>query len=97
MAIAGGVVILIMLVDYISQIFNIFNIIVEKTGLSSNLFRTILKIIGIGYLTEFAANICADAGTASLSDKILLAGKIVIFAMSAPILVNIVDIVVGLL
>ena len=94
---AGGVVILLMVVDYVAQIFDVFKVIIDKTGLTSNLFSIVLKIVGVGYLTEFAANICSDTGCNSLSDKILLAGKILILVMSLPIVTNIVEIVVGLL
>ena len=79
---AGGVVILLMLVDYINQIFDVLNYIVEKTKLSPGLFSIVLKIIGIGYLTEFTANICNDSGSSSLANKILLAGKIIILIIS---------------
>lgn len=95
--IAGGVVILLMVVDYVVQIFDVFKVIIDKTGLTSNLFSIVLKIVGVGYLTEFAANICSDTGCNSLADKILLAGKILILVMSLPIVTNIVEIVVGLL
>ncbi len=96
-SIAGGVVILLMVVDYVAQIFDVFKVVMNKTGLPSNLFSIVLKIVGIGYLTEFAANICSDAGSNSLADKILLAGKIMILFMSLPIITNIIDIVVELL
>ena len=95
--IAGGVVILLMVVDYVAQIFDVFKVIIDKTGLTSNLFSIVLKIVGVGYLTEFAANICSDTGCNSLADKILLAGKILILVMSLPIVTNIVEIVVSLL
>ncbi len=96
-SIAGGVVILLMVVDYVGQIFDVFKVVMNKTGLPSNLFSIVLKIVGIGYLTEFAGNICSDAGSNSLADKILLAGKIMILFMSLPIITNIIDIVVDLL
>ena len=95
--IAGGVVILLMVVDYVAQIFDVFKVVMDKTGLSSSLFSIVLKIVGVGYLTEFAANICADTGSNSLAEKILFAGKIIILFMSLPIVTNIVEIVVGLL
>jgi len=94
---AGGIVILLMLVDYINQVFDVLNYIVEKTNLSPGLFSIVLKIIGIGYLTEFTANICTDAGSSSIASKVLLAGKIIILVMSLPILTNIIDIIVGIL
>lgn len=96
-AIAGGVIILLMLIDYLEQIVGVFQTIVEKTNLSPSILSTILKIIGVGYLTEFTSNICTDSGSSSLAGKVLLAGKIIILVMSLPILTNIIDIVVGIL
>ena len=96
-AIAGGVIILLMLIDYLEQIVGVFQTIVEKTNLSPTILSTILKIIGVGYLTEFTSNICTDSGSSSLAGKVLLAGKIIILVMSLPILTNIIDIVVGIL
>ena len=95
--VCGGVLLLLMTVDYITQIIGFFKVIVEKTGLSSSLFGIIIKIIGIGYLTEFTANLCSDSGMSGLGDKVLLAGKLMIFVMSLPVIYNIIDIVVGLL
>ena len=95
--VCGGVLLLLMTVDYLTQIIDVFNLIVQKTGLSSNLFSIIIKIIGIGYLTEFTANMCSDAGMSGLGDKVLLAGKLMIFVMSLPIIYNIIEIIVELL
>lgn len=96
-ALCGGIVILSMTIDYLADILSVFNTVIEKTGLSSKLFGTILKIIGIGYITEWTANICADTGLNSLADKILLAGKLLIFVFSLPIITNIIDIITQLL
>lgn len=96
-AMAGGVIILLMLVDYIEQIFTTLNYIVEKTKISPGLFSIVLKIIGIGYLAEFTANICSDSGSSSLANKVLFAGKIIILIMSLPILTNVIEIIVGIL
>jgi len=93
----GGILILLMLVEYLNQVFDVINYIIEKTNLTPGLFGIVLKIIGIGYLTEFTANICTDAGSSSLAGKVLLAGKIVILVMSLPILTNIIEIIVGIL
>jgi stage III sporulation protein AD len=94
---AGGIIILLMLIDYINQIFQVLNYIVEKTNLSPGLFGIVLKIIGIGYLTEFTANICSDSDSTSLANKVLLAGKIIILVMALPILTNIIDIIIDIL
>ncbi len=95
--ISGGIIMLLMLVQSLTSIFSAFNSIVEKSGLTSGLFTTILKIIGVGYITEFSANLCADSGASSIADKILLAGKIIILVLALPIVTNIIDIISGLL
>ena len=96
-AISGGVVILLFLIDYLEQILGAFNGLIEKTNLSPSLFSTILKIIGIGYLTEFTANICSDSGISSLASKVELAGKVIILFMALPIITNLIDIIMGIL
>ena len=94
---AGGIIIVFMIVDSVSSIFDGIRSVIEKTGVSSSLFSLVLKIVGVGYLTEFAGNICSDCGQSSLADKILLGGKVIILAMSMPIITNIIEIIVGLL
>ena len=96
-ALCGGLIVLSMVVDYLVDIIAIFNSVVQKTGLNSSLFASILKIIGIGYITEWTSNICSDTGLNSLADKILLAGKILIFVCSLPIITSIIEIITQLL
>lgn len=96
-AISGGVVILLFLINYLEQIIGVFSSIIEKANISTSLFTTILKIIGIGYLVEFTSNICIDSGNSSLASKVTLAGKIIILFLSLPIITNLIDIIVGIL
>ena len=96
-AIAGGLVILFLILDYVSDIFEVFKNIISTTGVSSELYKILIKIIGIGYLIKFAVGVCNDTGNSSLGDKILLGGKIVIMVMALPIVTNILQIIMGLL
>jgi len=95
--VAGGIIIILMVVNQLTSVLQIFKTIAEKSGLSIQIFGSVLKIVGIGYITEFAASICNDSGSSSLADKILLAGKIIILVVSLPIITNIISIVAGLL
>ena len=96
-AIAGGVVILLFILNYLGDILSVFQGIINKTGLSPSLFSTILKIIGIGYLTEFTANLCNDSGNSSLATKVGLAGKVIILFISLPIITNLIEIILEIL
>ncbi len=59
--------------------------------------ETILKIIGIAYIAEFAAQISKDAGLGSIAAKIELAGKVLILAMAVPILTVLIETIIGLI
>ena len=47
---------------------------------------TLLKMVGITYVAEFAAGICKDAGFGSLGNQIEIFGKLSILGISMPIL-----------
>ncbi len=96
-SLVGGVIILVMILSSITSAISLITSIANKTGINSNLLALVFKIIGIGYLTEFSASLCADAGSSGLGDKILLGGKIVILIMAIPIVTNIINIVLELL
>lgn len=95
--IATGIVILVNVISALSGVVETFSEIVDKTKVDNTLFSGILKIIGIGYVTEYSAGICRDAGGESIATKILLGGKVGIFLMALPIINKLVELVVGLI
>ena len=74
---------------------------IEQIAVNANInliyVETILKIIGIAYIAEFAAQISKDAGLGSIASKIELAGKVLILAMAVPILTVLIETIIGLL
>ncbi len=68
----------------------------EKAGVGSGYFAVVLKVIGIAYLTQFGAQLCADAGESAVAAKIELAGKILMMTAAAPVLTGLLDMVIGL-
>ena len=52
---------------------------------------TLLKMVGITYIAEFAAGICKDAGFSSLGTQIQMFGKLSILAVSAPVLLALLE------
>ena len=93
----GGILILVQTINYTVDIVDAFWGIVNKTGLDAGLLKTLLKIIGVGYLTEFSANMCYDAGSSGIADKILFAGKVIILVIALPIVTSIIEIIVEIL
>ncbi len=96
-SIVGSVIILIMAVNILNSVITSFYKIFQTTGVETALLTPILKIIAIGYLAEFGAGICSDAGANSVADKILFSAKIIILVISMPIITTVIDMVVSLL
>ena len=95
--IVGSLIIMGYILNWFTPIVNALENIILSTGLNNVFINNILKIVGIGYLTEFASNICIDSGNNSIADKVQLAGKTFILISSLPILTNLIEIISGLL
>lgn len=95
--IVGSVIILIYILRYVSEILGFFQEVIERTGISQKLFVTMLKIIGLGYLVEFSSGVCRDCGNNSIADKVVLAGKLMIFMVSLPIISSLFNMILDLI
>lgn len=69
----------------------------RKDGIDQSLVKIILKIVAIGYLVEFSAGIVEDFGSKSIADKLVLAGKIIIFTVSIPIIQSLITLIGNIL
>ncbi|MDE7395888.1 MAG: stage III sporulation protein AD [Clostridiales bacterium] len=96
-SIAGGCLILLSLADYFTEIFTTLSNIADKTGIPHGIYKTVLKIISIGYIADFSAGIIEDTGQKALAEKIVLAGKLIIMVLSLPILMLLFDTIAGAL
>lgn len=94
--IATGVIMLVTMMSALREVLLSFDELVEKSGVDDAVFTAVLKIIGVGYLTEYSASIAEDAGCASIARKLQFGGKVVIFLMSISIVTALVDVVGGL-
>ena len=95
--IAGGALILIIILSSLTEVIAEFGMLVGKSGVDESLFAGVLKIIGVGYITEYASAICNDYGVTSIANKLQLAGKVAIFFMTMPILTKLVEIISSML
>ena len=96
-SIVGSILIIIMVVNTLGEIVKSFYDIFKSTGVDTTLLIPLFKIIALGYIAEFGANICADVGANSVADKILFAAKLIILVVALPIITTVVDMVVALL
>ena len=90
---AGTILILLLIVGKMTEITTIFSKISMLTGTNNHLLKIILKIVGIGYLTELSAGILTDLGSQSTADKVVLGGKLTIVIMSFPVIESLLSII----
>lgn len=96
-ALAGGIVVLLSVIDYFSGVFSVITSIAKRAGLATSVITLLFKVIAVGYITEFAASIIDDIGLSSLSDKVTLGGKLIIVALSLPVVVKLFDFIAEML
>ncbi|WP_246041814.1 stage III sporulation protein AD [Robertmurraya kyonggiensis] len=92
-----GCTIFLFLIDQIYAIIHMLEVIAVNAKVNIIYVETILKIIGIAYIAEFAAQITKDAGQGAIASKIELAGKILILAMAIPILSVLIETIIQLI
>ena len=91
-----GVLIFLMLCSPLGELISLLRETAEQAGVGEGYFGIVLKVIGIAYLTQFGAQLCADAGEAAIAAKIELAGKVLMMAAAAPVLTGLLETVIGL-
>ncbi len=92
-----GCTIFLFLIDEIARIVQMVESIAVEANISTVYVETILKIIGIAYIAEFASQISKDAGQGAIASKIELGAKILILAMAVPILTVLIETILNLL
>ena len=93
---ATGILIFLMLCSPLGELISLLRETAEQAGVGEGYFGIVLKVIGIAYLTQFGAQLCADAGESAIAAKIEMAGKVLMMAAAAPVLTGLLETVIGL-
>ena len=93
----AGVIILFMVLDKLTGIVDLLANLSNKAGINNQFLGILLKITGIAFLTEFAVSICNDSGETAIANKIDLGGKILIIAISIPIISALLELIIKIL
>ncbi|MBR5439658.1 MAG: hypothetical protein IKV61_05550 [Clostridia bacterium] len=82
---ATGIVLIIEVVNYLFISISFFKDLASIGEISGSLLTTVLKIMAISYVLEFATSLCTDLNVKSIETKLAFAGKLIIFVISLPI------------
>ena len=95
--VTGVIVILLFIIDAMQDSIAILKLITDMTGVENGLVKVLVKIVGVGYLTEFGAGILNDFGSSAVADKVVLGGKITIVVLSLPVFEGLLHMIRGFL
>lgn len=93
----AGAIIILLSIDKLSGIINLLQSLSSKTPINGQFLGILLKITGIAFLTEFAVSVCNDAGESAIANKVDLGGKVIIVAISIPIISSLLETIVKVL
>lgn len=93
----AGVLILVLAIQKLTGIINLLQSLANKTYINKSFLSILLKITGIAFITEFAVSICSDAGEKAIASKIEIGSKVIIIAMSLPIITSLLELVIEIL
>lgn len=93
----AGVLILVLSIQKLTGIINLLQSLANKTYINKSFLNILLKITGIAFITEFAVSICSDAGEKAIASKIEIGSKVIIIAMSIPIITSLLELVIEIL
>lgn len=90
-------VIFLMALDKLTAVFQFLTSVYSEMTYGKDFFPIIIKVLVVAYLADFTSQLCKDAGEAAIGSKVELAGKIVIFYLSMPVLLSILELINSIL
>ena len=97
LAMAAGGLLFFLAVSRLQAVVAVMQSLTQKAGLQEEYLKVLLKVVGVAYVAEFAAQTCRDAGEESLAAKVEMCGKVLVLAMASPIIVSLVELVLGVI
>lgn len=86
-------VMLVMIGPYFKTVTAFFVDLSRQIGIEMQFMIIVVKVIGIAFITQIGAEICKDAGETAIGTNIEICGKIIIIAMSMPVIYRLFDVV----
>lgn len=96
-SLGAGAVIFFLVSDLLSYAVMSVRTMFLKSGVDSEILANVLKICGIGIVAEYFCSIIADAGEEGIAKKIELASKTVIFVMTLPVILGVINSIWGIM
>ena len=94
---ATVVILFVTIIDRLVYVFDFLGDIYDNVAYGRTFFPVILKVLAVAYVTDFTAQLCRDAGEATIGSKVELAVKVIIFCLAMPVLTAVLELIGSLL
>ena len=91
LSLAAGVMALVWAMDYIKEAVEGLTALARGAGMGEGAMALMLRAAGVAVLAEFGASLCRDAGESALAGRVELGGRVVLLAMSVPLMTGLVE------
>lgn len=91
MSVAVSIVLFLCIVDRLEIFVRTIDEISRYISVDTGYLSTMLKMIGITYISEFSSSICKDTGYQTIAVQIEVFSKLTILAMEMPILLALLE------
>lgn len=95
--IVASLILIAKIISYLENTISFINQLFSSANIDSDIIEIILKITGIGFTVEFASDILEDFGLKSLSNKLVILGKLIILSVAFPIIYSFYNVIIGLI
>lgn len=85
-SLAIGILLLFAVLDRLDVLLDALGLIRSYMRADTIYMGTLMKMLGITYVSEFASGLCKEAGHQSIASQIELFGKLTILALGIPVL-----------
>ncbi|MCI8464858.1 MAG: stage III sporulation protein AD [Lachnospiraceae bacterium] len=93
----AGILIFFYAFGKLSEIVEAVEELSGQAAIEEKYLRILLKMLGISYVSEFAASLCRDGGYASVAGQIELFGRLSILLVSMPVVLSLLNLLGRLL
>ena len=94
---AAGLLLMLYAVVNLAPVLRAVRALADRAELDGTLFGILVRALGVCWLTQFAADLCRDAGEAAIAGKVTLAGKTMVLILALPLFQQVFETVFGLL
>lgn len=83
---AASAVMIFIIGDEIREALGVFDSLFNISGMSSEFIGVLIKVLGISLVTQLLSDMCRDNGDTAAATKLEFAGKVIITAVSLPVI-----------